>query len=385
MRSVEGVKAAVMAQPPCGATAYAGLLSVHPKTSDTKMHTKFSAEGWARQILQLTTLMRSLRATERCRRDFVLLLGSLTPLPPPERAALTAAGFILRETPPVKLGVAVIDKLAAFRLTAYRRILFLDADAVALRPLDDAFALPPGFAMVAHPHDMTQGAACGIPVWRRALSALMLLEPSEATYAALLAHTKEKPDLWDAALTKHTPEQTGLACYHYARGALTTLPSWWFYDIGLVWHAPGSHHHLGCRKRAAVPRAECDAAAEHVRANCSWDRVAAHARAVHFKGKQKPMKNTLDGCKRGAAQYSGVASWAMANLTFGDDALDLRWDAGERRCLTHPGRRPAVWQATEKPVARLCCSHVALLKSYWARFYREAAGGGRTTSEAKVS
>ena len=64
-----------MAQPPCGATAYAGLLSVHPKTSDTKMHTKFSAEGWARQILQLTTLMRSLRATERCRRDFVLLLG----------------------------------------------------------------------------------------------------------------------------------------------------------------------------------------------------------------------------------------------------------------------------------------------------------------------
>ena len=51
-----------MAQPPCGATAYAGLLSVHPKTSDTKMHTKFSAEGWARQILQLTTLMRSLRA-----------------------------------------------------------------------------------------------------------------------------------------------------------------------------------------------------------------------------------------------------------------------------------------------------------------------------------
>ena len=40
-------------------------------------------------------------------------------------------------------------------------------------------------------------------------------------YAALLAHTKEKPDLWDAALTKHTPEQTGLACYHYARGALT--------------------------------------------------------------------------------------------------------------------------------------------------------------------
>ena len=92
----------------------------------------------------------------------MLLLGSLTPLPPPERAALTAAGFILRETPPVKLGVAVIDKLAAF--DGDRRILFLDADAVALRPLDDAFALPPGFAMVAHPHDMTQGAACGIPV-----------------------------------------------------------------------------------------------------------------------------------------------------------------------------------------------------------------------------
>ena len=43
--------------------------------------------------------------------------------------------------------------------------------AALLRPLDDAFALPPGFAMVAHPHDMTQGAACGIPVWRRALSA----------------------------------------------------------------------------------------------------------------------------------------------------------------------------------------------------------------------
>ena len=103
------------------------------------------------------------------------------------------AGFILRETPPVKLGVAVIDKLAAFRLTARsgdplprrRR----GGAAAARRRVRAAAGLRDGGAPARH----DAGRRVRHPGVAARAERADALEPSEATYAALLAHTKEKP------------------------------------------------------------------------------------------------------------------------------------------------------------------------------------------------
>ena len=55
----------------------------------------------------------------------------------------------------VKLGEPVLDKLLAWKLTNYSKLLFLDADVMALRSLDSAFEWPE-LSIAAHPYDTVQ-------------------------------------------------------------------------------------------------------------------------------------------------------------------------------------------------------------------------------------
>ena len=55
----------------------------------------------------------------------------------------------------VKLGEPVLDKLLAWKLTNYTKLLFLDADVMAVRSLDNAFEWPE-LSIAAHPYDTVQ-------------------------------------------------------------------------------------------------------------------------------------------------------------------------------------------------------------------------------------
>ena len=151
---------------PCSRQAYVGLLTTHDKhllrdlnVTAGKWKTFIGKKGgkFDTQVLLLQVLLRSLRAAERaCRRDFVLLLGPQTRLPPDKLALLRAEGVVTRPAPPLRAGVPTLDKLHAWRLTNYSRVLFVDSDVMAFRSLDDLFRDDeqrlPELAIAAHPY-----------------------------------------------------------------------------------------------------------------------------------------------------------------------------------------------------------------------------------------
>ena len=64
------------------------------------------------------------------------------------------------QVPPIQLGVPTTDKLHAWRLTNYSRVMFLDADVMAIAPLDDAFTHMREFTIAAHPYDTVFVLCC---------------------------------------------------------------------------------------------------------------------------------------------------------------------------------------------------------------------------------
>ena len=140
-------------------TAYASLLSIHTDRSSVRTTAlatnvaKAIARGdslcvgsspWspiAVQLRLLLVLVRSLRRVERrCRRDFVIF-GALPPcLPQPWRASLESEGAEFVRTPPLVHGSPAADKLHAWNLTQYARILVLDSDVMAIAPMEELLA-----------------------------------------------------------------------------------------------------------------------------------------------------------------------------------------------------------------------------------------------------
>ena len=161
-------------------SAYVSLLTVHEnKAGEWKTFlAKHAKSGLITQVKLLRSLLRSLRRVELCRRDFVLLLGTAVQLPPAAEETLRGEGVIFHRVPPLKQGVPTLDKLHAWRLVSYSALLFIDADAMALQPLDQLFA-DQELVIAAHPYDMMQGA-CDLPLGRRAVTGLFMLRPSVA-------------------------------------------------------------------------------------------------------------------------------------------------------------------------------------------------------------
>ena len=146
-----------------------------------------------------------------CRRDFVLLVGTAVTLGDALTARLHAAGVVMISVPPVRFGRPTLDKLHAWNLTAYAKLLVIDSDAVALQSLDAVFALREG-AMGHHPYEVFQGR-CAIPAAARGQGGFFLIEPRTSGYVEAVRHVDAHPEYWDMAATNHTPQQTGTACY----------------------------------------------------------------------------------------------------------------------------------------------------------------------------
>ena len=322
---------------PCDGEAYASLLTEHTRGADSTFLSRASNEKKAlmrHQLLELVlVLVRSLRRVEavRCRRDFVLLLGDGFPLDgasdtrgrpswPRMRPRLEAEGVKLRRVAPLVAGVPSADKLAAFNLTQYLRILVLDADVMVLRSLEPLFArarssTTPIFAH--HPYDMVQGM-CGVRLERRIQGSLMLVTPSAHILSALLARLRTAPFGNNSWHLRHYSEQTVVACHFLAENApaavptlaspsssraAITLPCRTLFDLGgptasgcltnrfsavgdsclLVHHANCLSHGPSNVERACLlsppsacaplaGEAVCEAISAHLRDACTWPR-----------------------------------------------------------------------------------------------------------------
>jgi len=311
---------------------------------------------------QLRVLSRSLRRFEECYHDFVLLLGAAVPLDAVHRKLLRAEGFILRHVAPLEPLLPHVDKLHAWLLTNYSSVVYLDADSVAVRAVDNLFNAP-SLTMAAHVHDLVQGR-CGIPPERRVNSGCMVIRPDRAAFERLRRHAVARPELWGLGrhtdkFVRATPEQTGLACASWEQGSLHTLPCATFYDIGLRFHRPKSRHHRGCIAKSNRSKEECDAAAK-LAAGCLWPHVRRNASLIHFKGKLKPWKHTLPQCLGLRAGAIRLADKAEVHELAPTDSLE--WKA--RGCVS-ADRGLRVIFGNGAPIPFWCCKFDTLLKAHW--------------------
>lgn len=167
--------AAIIPQSPaakwsCGqGTAYVSLLTVSPRrvrgttfmarlgdgVTGAKVAASddaFAATQLAMQSGLLLTLIRSVRNVERCRRDYIVLLGRNVTLPPPIKAAFDALKTTFHRIDQLDAAVPPLDKLHAFRLLEYREVALMDSDTFVIRSLDDLFGQPRrmGTFVIAH-------------------------------------------------------------------------------------------------------------------------------------------------------------------------------------------------------------------------------------------
>ena len=296
---------------------------------------------------------------------------------------------------PTSPGVPTLDKLHAWALTDYTSLAFLDSDVMAVAPLDvfDAarnVSNARGLIIARHPYDAVQ-AKCGLPLERRGVTALFLMHPSAVLFELLTRHaTRTNNPWWDVVQTRHTPEQTGLACYFHEYSSLTTLPCRYLYDVANPYHVVGGHHHRGCLRHGAARWSDagsthCAAVAERVASDCLWEGHAHEVRAVHFKGSMKPWTNVQPRCKRlvhgrlrklplttssaGPAQPARRAARNAGVMLRPTE--ELAWDEGAAVCLTQQTRQPVAWARDKNSthrtrlVPRACCSHTVALKAEW--------------------
>ena len=80
------------------------------------------------------------------------------------------------------------DKLHAWRLSQYSRVVFVDADMMIMRPLDELFEQSSEFTAAHHESDFAQ-SLCGVPIERRIIAAMFMLKPSAARFDALARAT----------------------------------------------------------------------------------------------------------------------------------------------------------------------------------------------------
>ena len=416
---------------PCtDGSAYVSLLSIHDSgTLSTqlagmvargRLKAKLSgAAGQTRydpvqvQLRLILVLVRSLRRVELCRRDFVLI-GTHPHLDTQWRTRLQREGVQFMSTSPIVLGNPSTDKLHAWRLSRYKKVLVVDSDVMALRPLDDVFSHAPEFVAAHHASDFAQ-SRCGLPVERRMIGALFALKPSAARFSQLVSAVKSyaanSPELYE-----RYSEQVVLACE--LKNSSTVLPCGWLYDT----HSPmstscrsmvGSRSpevclrafHRACVRHnniftgQAAREQACDGAVQHMKANCLRAPGAAPVdiRALHFKGANKPWtarsrdcEKVRDGFMLRAADVGHAtpanASVGHAGLVIVDPLLDeVNWDAGSRVChVQRAGGQisPLLWASGELVQHERCCSFWLVVSAHWfglldtlrARMYSSSRG-----------
>lgn len=176
--------------------AYAAVLSKHrfkaSEASGAKNLPGTSALSHSKGTGPIThllfTMIFSLRFVERCWRPFILLLGSEYELEPRERAIMHLLDVEPVRVQPIFRGIPAADKLFAWKLTRYRRVVVLDSDMVILRSLDALFAPDaPELLMAPHTTDIYQ-AACGIPLGQRGIGAVLSIQPSLRRSDAIVPH-----------------------------------------------------------------------------------------------------------------------------------------------------------------------------------------------------
>lgn len=386
-----------------GTTAYVSLLTMHRGNATSTFIAKHTGGRRTASRLDSTlhmqaklvlVLVRSLRWTERCRRDFVLLLGGGVALRDKDRSDLEAEGtrFVTMPAPVVR-GVPSMDKLHALHLTSYSRLLVLDADIMVLQSLDSLLTshAPPGqLTMGHHPYDLQQ-SACAIPVEARGVGGMLVFQPSSSTYEALVAYIVRK---YDAPHLAHYSEQTGVACFAHERRALRTLLCSFLYDVAVGEMSTGRGGRLGsCKRFSGFPASACEQVEAHLRSACPWAAAAPHVRAIHFKGKLKPWHHRDPmrclPLRRGRLRVgprAGVVATRRSGLEL-DARVLIGWvpslEHGAGRCEVlggasaggHGGARDAylnvsltgraVVFATGKAVPRVCCRFETLVQGEW--------------------
>ena len=389
-------------------TAYASLLTLHPAA---RTSTFLAAASLVHQVHLLQVLMRTLRREWECKRDFIILLGQhvASQLPAKHIASLRAEGAILHSIPILVPGVPPADKLHAWRLTNYSKVLVLDADVMVLQSLDAAFDYDEEFAVALHPHDMIQ-AQCGLPAEQRGVSAMFVARPNLATFDALTAYVRT----FNSFHLQHFSEQTALVCYFANRS--TTLPQGYLFDIANPLHSPGaSKWLLNCvafgaeqMRRACLPGrgtcssfatksyafSACGAIIERVKSHYEWSRVAGSVRAVHFKGKVKPWASEAHKQSVQCHPQHGSLKVDLAdeptgsrNLTTAERIIRLQPNdtltfnpnhqiPGWKRtgaCFSKKWKLPVYWAkkgnlrntARAGPLLRRCCNFEMLLTAHW--------------------
>ena len=362
----------------CSATAYVTLLTAH-KEQVGQQTALLSSGSLSRPISLLLVLLGSLRDVERCRRDFVVLLGTDVKLANAQRLALENAGAILRLVPPLVPGVPTVDKLHVWTLTEYRRVMVLDADVMALRPLDALFEHPDELVIAHHAYDQLQ-AQCGIGVRERGVAALFLATPSHSTFDAVLTYAlKEmKPSQLLYA------DQTGLMCFF--RNRTRTLPCAYVYDVSYASGMPryvrncrtfGARHvRSHCLATARARGDDCGAArmqgmCDETRANlessaCSWAATSSEVHAVHFKGRgMKPWagSRTCRFERSGMPRVEVGGGWTAVSVTD-----TLRWEVrGSSGACVSAATGEAVRWAREGDgwLPQKCCGARTLLSARW--------------------
>jgi hypothetical protein len=409
-----------MAHLACGdGTAYAMLLTQHPSARRSTFLANQLAgalpavreEQMRRQFQLILVALRTLGQTSSCRRDVVLLLGTHGPeLSLPLRKAFDREGVTQYwRVPPLFMGVPSADKLHAWRLTNYTKVLVVDSDILILRSVEDAFRLGPSddFAIAHHPYDMQQ-AQCGIPIERRGVGGFFVARPNLSTYQALLPYVRAFP----AHHLEHYSEQTALACFFKNR--TRTLPCSFLLDLGspaMSSCSPGASpstclrkHRQNCAKfgtenmrRSCLtqPAESCDrfagaktcgAISTHVSTCGAWSQQSTEVRAVHYKGRIKPWpignkqrnNNWMCSPMRSGALLLANES-AMATMDLADD---FRWDAemqlpgASRRgaCLSLRRGLPVHWAKRRDGymVARKCCHPETMMSAHWHAVLNQA-------------
>ena len=338
----------------------------------------------------------------------MLLLTSACLLTPPTETTKVAATFFremeaitheasLKVIPieaPVVPGFPAADKLLAFRLSKYQQVLVLDGDVLALQSMealfdlgkadsishfggaDNAFpiqaARPAPLVIAHHAYDMEQ-KRCGLPLVRRAVSALMSLRPQEYHFEALKAALASSSDRFS--------EQTALSCHFHNHSLLHTLPCSYLYDISVEEQAVPHVVKRCCRYR---PCAFCQRVMKHVEADCLWRNTWRDVHATHFKGKWKPWYYA-DKCRplrygplmlrmdeQQTSQHVRDRVRPTAPVDHGND--NLEWDHDLERCVSvlhgvpvgwSSGLAGGWWNATPlgDPVPKQCCSARTLLQA----------------------
>ena len=142
----------------------------------------------------LLTLARSLRRHESCVRDFILLLGTDVHVPFGVGEAIDELGIVVVRISPLDPAIPPLDHLHAWRLTAYKRVVVLDSDMLAIRSIDNLFdstRLYPQNQLIMghHAYDKAQ-SICGLPTGRRGNGGLLMLRPDLHQFADALIHVQ---------------------------------------------------------------------------------------------------------------------------------------------------------------------------------------------------